>query len=178
MTKFLLVSFLVVMSTSHFIPHVFFLDSGSIDSDGGKRMSIKVDGDTWEVGHVDHVNQICLARLNLDGIILAVIDQACIWDWGLPGLDDIVGHVGSRLVVVQKCGHLFMVPVRESHCHLFVEMVGEIGIVNDEGSPQTVWVLALSMRVVPIGARLLDLVQVLVLMLRQTAVCSLPERNR
>ena len=130
-------------------------------------MSIKVDGDTGEVSHVDHVNKVCLSWQHLDGIVLAVIDEACDWDWGLPGLNGIVGHVGSGLVVFQKCGHLFMVPIREGHCHLFIEMIGKLRVVNNERSPQAVWVLALSMRVVPIGACLVNLATSSVLMLRQ-----------
>ena len=133
-------------------------------------MSIKVDGDTREVRHVDHVNQVCLSWQHLDGIVLAVIDEARDWDWRLPGLDGIIVDIGSGLVVIQECGHLLMVPIRERHCHFFVEMVGEIWVVNNERSPQPVWVLALSMRVVPIGACLIYLGTLSAPMLNQSSV--------
>lgn len=72
-----------------------------------------------------------------------------------------------------------MVPVRESHCHLFIEMVGEMGVMNNKRSAQAVWVLPLSMRVVPIRACLVDLVKVVRADAKSIrTVRSLLERNR
>ena len=52
-----------------------------------------------------------------------------------------------------------MVPIRKGHCDLFIEVEGGVWIVNNERSAQAVWILALSVRVVPIRARLVDLVK-------------------
>ena len=63
-----------------------------------------------------------------------------------------------------------MVPIRESHCHLFIEVVGGVRVMNNKRSPQTVWVLPLSMRVVPIGAGLINLENLSVVKLSQSGV--------
>ena len=49
-------------------------------------------------------------------------------------------------------------------------MVGKMRVVNNEGPPQAVWVLALSMRVIPIGACLVDLVVLSVPMISRSDV--------
>lgn len=52
-----------------------------------------------------------------------------------------------------------MIPIRKRKDNLFIVLilVGEIFIVNDEGSTQTVRVLSSSVTVIPIGTWLLDL---------------------
>ena len=146
----------------HFFSHVFWFHIDSINGDGSHIMALKPDGNTREIGHVDHANQICLSWFHLESIVLTVVDKACIGDWGLPRLDGIVVNIGGGLVVVEECGHVLMIPIREGHCELFVEMVWRIRIVNDERAPQAVWVLTLSVRVVPIRACLIDLIKLLV----------------
>ena len=146
----------------HFCSQFFWLHINSINSDGSHIMALEPYGNTREIGHVDHVNEIRLSWLHLESNVLTVIDQARIGDWRLPRLDGIVVNVGGGLVIVEECGHVLMIPIREGHCELFVEMEGRIWIVNNERAPQAVWVLTLSVRVVPIRAGLIDLIKQLV----------------
>ena len=84
----------------HLVRHVVFFDVDSINSDGGKIMALKPHGNTREIGHVDHMNQVCLSWFDFDSVVLAVVDEACIWDWRLSRLDGIVIDVGGGLVIV------------------------------------------------------------------------------
>lgn len=50
-----------------------------------------------------------------------------------------------------------MVPVGEREDVFLVIIVGDLGINHDESAAQTVWVLRVAVRVVPVGASLVDL---------------------
>ena len=52
-----------------------------------------------------------------------------------------------------------MIPIRKSKHLLVVDLirVGELGVMNDERRAQSIGVLSICVRVVPVGAGLLDL---------------------
>lgn len=45
-----------------------------------------------------------------------------------------------------------MVPIRESHGDLLVKVVGEVWVVDNQWSSETVWVLALCVGVIPVAS--------------------------
>jgi hypothetical protein len=48
----------------------------AVNLDSCERMSIKIDSYTWEIGHINHMDQIRLAGLDMYSIVLAVVDQS------------------------------------------------------------------------------------------------------
>ncbi len=128
----------------HFVLEIFWLGVDAINSDCSEVVILKPDGNTREIGHVDHVYQVGLSWLHCESVVLAVVDETCLWDWGLPSLDAIVGNIGGGLVVIQEGGHLLMIPIRKGNCHLFVEFERGIWVVDNQRSPQAVWILTLS----------------------------------
>lgn len=106
--------------------------------------------------NVDDAELVRLARLDGDGEVLRLVHEG-----GLGhGLG--AGRVGLCEELRDQVLHLVVVPVRQGEDELMVNfvLVGEVWVVDDERAAQTVGVLGVGVRVVPIRARLVDLVAV------------------
>lgn len=97
-------------------------------------MTIKVDRHTRKVGHIDHVDQVSLPRLHMDCIVLTVVDEPRLRNGSLTRHDGVIGDISRRLIVIQKRRHLLMVPIRECHRDLLIEVVRKIGVMDDQRS--------------------------------------------
>lgn len=107
-------------------------------------------GECADVGHVEVVG---LSRLDRDGDILCIVNQ-CSLRHGLCSSrvlnTDEFGHEAWHLIVVPvgKCDDNFFIVLSLERVH---------GVVDDKYLTQTVWVLAPSVRMVPICSGLRNL---------------------
>lgn len=51
------------------------LGIGAVNFDSSERMTIEIYRHAWKVGHINHMDQVGLAWLYVDGIVLAVVDE-------------------------------------------------------------------------------------------------------
>ena len=129
------------------------LGPDAVNFDDSHRMSFNPEvlaGKGTDVGHAEEVR---LARLHRHCKILGIVHESGIRDWfGTSGI--LVAQE-----VVDQPRHLVMIPIRQCDGHLFVVLssVWALWIVNDQLPTPTIRVLAPRVRMVPIGAGLVDL---------------------
>lgn len=101
-----------------------------------------------ESGHVDQAYVLPLAGLDADRRRPTLVDQARV------GVGHAAVEVGRGQVAVDQAGHLVAVPVGDGEDVLLrrVGLVLVLRVVDDQGRPQPVRVLAHVVRVVPEGA--------------------------
>lgn len=115
--------------------------------------------------YIDHAEEVSLAWLNGYGVVLGLVHKGGVWD--RLG----AGRVSPAHKLRDKILHLIMVPVR--HCQnkffIIIIFVREVGVMNDKWSSETIWVLTLSVRMIPVGTGLINLCFLLDIMI--IAVC-------
>ena len=106
-----------------------------------------------ERSNVDHADEICSIGFDRNFEVLCLIHQRCVRYW-LSSSGVGFAHKG-----LDQTRHLIMVPVRECQNKLFtiLILVGIFWIVDDQGSTESVWILAFIVGMIPVGARLVKL---------------------
>jgi hypothetical protein len=106
-----------------------------------------------ESAHIDHTDEIRLARLNLDSQVLRVVDQSGLWDRFSPR------WVRDANEALEQLLHPVMVPVGESQNNLLIVqiLVRVFRIMHDQRATETIWILASLVAVVPVCSWLVDL---------------------
>ena len=133
---------------------ISWLRVDAIDLDDLHRVVFKPKVLRCECSHVDDVEHVRLAGLDGSGEVLCIVHQCCIRYW----------LCASRIGKVDELRHqgwyFIMIPVGQGEDALFVILTFERGIwvVDDQWSSQSIWILRLGMRVIPVRPDLIDLV--------------------
>ena len=102
---------------------------------------------------VDYAEHVCLAGLNGDGDVLRVVHEGGVGN----------GFSTSRVLLVDELRderlNLIVVPVGKGEDDFLIHLlfVGELGIMDNDGTAKTIGVLAIVVRVVPVCSGLVDL---------------------
>lgn len=119
-------------------------------------MALEPDVLSRESADIDHAEEIGLPRLDGDCEVLRLVEE------GGLGHRLCTGRVAFRIEGREHDGHFLVIPVRDCEDDLFVILAQErrFRVVDYQWSSQPVWVLPSCVRVVPVGARLVDLQEV------------------
>ncbi len=101
---------------------------------------------TRESTDVNDVEQIGLSWLDGDSEILSIVQESILWDRFCASRVGFVEELGD-----QSC-HLLVVPIRNREDNFLVHLVliWKVGVVDDEGAAETIWVLSFIMGVIPV----------------------------
>lgn len=120
--------------------------------------------------HVDGSEQVGCFGLDGQGVVHGLVHEGVLRNGlgtGRVGLGHELGNEGL---------HLLVIPVREGEDELLIVVIleGELLVMDNEGSAQTVGVLSAGVRVVPVGSRLVNLWQLLVDRMKELAKSRVP----
>jgi len=125
----------------------------AVDLDDGHVVAFEPHILSGKGTDVDHPHKVSLPRLEGHLQVLGVVEEG--------RLRHRLGTAGVLLAheEVDQAGHLVVVPVGYADDNLLVVLVlvRVLGVVHNERTSYSIWVLALAVRVVPIRARLVDL---------------------
>jgi hypothetical protein len=71
-------------------------------------MLVKLEILCSKTSHVDDSEEICLALLNIDVLVLSTINESRIWDWLRAAMQDLIQ---GRLVIIYQVRGLSMIPI-------------------------------------------------------------------
>lgn len=126
-------------------------------------MALEPEVLTSEGTHVDGSEQVGRVGLDGQGVVGGLVHEGVLRN----GLG--TGGVGLCHELGNESLHLLMIPVGEGEDELLVIviLVGELLVMDNEGSAQAVGVLSAGVRVVPVGSGLVNLWKLLVHRMKQ-----------
>ena len=131
-------------------PNVVLFEPDPIDFDDRHVVLIEQEGMAGEVAYAKDTDEIGFVWLHVDGGVRGSVDQSNV---GSRFIARVVFFVTLRLVCLEEVWHLLVIPVREGNRELAINFVGigRVGIVDYQRPPQSVRVLTMIVRVVPVG---------------------------
>lgn len=124
------------------VANICFLGIDPVDLDHSEGMPIELNSHAHKISHMNDAQKICLSRFYFEFLALLVINKRSVRNrFQAIGLL----FVSPRLISVEESWHLFVIPVGYREYNLLIHFIGVRGggIVDNQGTSKSIWVLAL-----------------------------------